>query len=175
MKRFIVLVCALALVFVCKESVAQQKQKSKTISYPYSASYSSDFEIGGADYAKKVLELWKDYDDNTFDKHDYFADTAIMFFPDGMMVRGKDSILAGASRMRSSFQNVSTNVDAWVPLKSRDKDQNWVAIWGTDNSTGPDGKVVMTDIHEIWGFNKDGKIVYMQQYASKHPEMQGQQ
>jgi len=175
MKRFIVLGCALALVFVCKESVAQQKQKTEMVSYPYTAGYSSNFEIGNSAYAQKVLELWKDYDDNTFDKHDYFADTAVMFFPNGMMVKGKDSIKAGATAMRSSFQNVVSTVDAWVPLKSVDKDQNWVAIWGTDNSTGSDGKVTKTDLHEIWEFNKDGKVVYMEQFSSKPHDMQGQE
>ena len=89
MKRLLVTMCVLSLAFVAKESIAQQD--------PYTANYSSNFQIGDPANSKMILELWKDYDDNAFDRHDYFADTAVMFFPDGSMVRGKDSILARQS------------------------------------------------------------------------------
>lgn len=182
MKRLLVTICAFALVFVCKESFAQQKQKMKNgqknmnkavqmdkIPYPYKAGYSSDFEMGNPSYARKVLELWKDFDDNTFDAHDYFADTAVMFLSNGMVIKGKDSIYAGAKNARALMSNVTSSVDAWVPLKSIDRNENWVAIWGSDISTGPDGKVEKEDLQEIWGFNKDGKVVFMKQFASKVP------
>jgi hypothetical protein len=182
MKRLLVTICALALVFVCKESLAQQKQKMKngqknmnkvarmdSTPYPYTAGYSSDFQMGNPVYARKVLELWKDYDDNTFENHDYFADTAVMFLSNGMVIKGKDSIYTGAKNARASMSNVTSTVDAWVPLKSVDKNENWVAIWGTEISTGSDGKVEKEDLQEIWGFNKDGKVVFMKQFASKVP------
>jgi hypothetical protein len=182
MKRLLVTMCALALVFVCKESVAQQKQMMKKqakmnkvgrmdkMSYPYTAGYSSDFTIGNPADAKKILELWKDFDNNTFDAHDYFADTAVMYFPDGTMSKGKDSILAGATQFRSSMSSVTSTLDAWVPLKSIDRNANWVAVWGTETDTSPDGKVEKRDIHEIWRFNKDGKVDFMKQFAAK-PQM----
>lgn len=183
MKRLLVTMCALALVFLCKESVAQQKQKMKDdkakmkdkgmkmdeMSYPYTANYSSDFKIGNSADVKKVLELWKDFDNNTFDAHDYFADTAVMFFPDGSMIRGKDSIMAGAKRYRATLSNSSGTLDAWVPLKCVDRNENWVALWGTDTETGADGKEVKRDIQEIWRINKDGKVDFMKQFASKPP------
>jgi len=183
MKRLLVTICALALVFVCKESVAQQKQMKKQVkmnkvvrmdkmSYPYTAGYSSDFTIGNPADAKKILELWKDFDNNTFDAHDYFADTAVMYFPDGTMAKGKDSILAGATQFRSSMSSVTSTLDAWVPLKSVDRNENWVAVWGTETDTSPDGKVEKRDIHEIWRFNKDGKVDFMKQFASKSQMMQ---
>jgi hypothetical protein len=183
MKRLLVTICALALVFVCKESVAQQKQMKKQVkmnkvvrmdkmSYPYTAGYSSDFTIGNPADAKKILELWKDFDNNTFDAHDYFADTAVMYFPDGTMAKGKDSILAGATQFRSSMSSVTSTLDAWVPLKSVDRNENWVAVWGTETDTSPDGKVEKRDIHEIWRFNKDGKVDFMKQFAAKPQMMQ---
>lgn len=184
MKRLLVTLCALALVFMCKESVAQQKQKTKDghakmkakearmneISYPYTAGYSSDFTIGNPEDAKKILELWKDFDNNTFDAHDYFSDTAVMYFPDGAMAKGKDSILAGAKQFRSSMSSVTSTLDAWVPLKSIDRNANWVAVWGTETDTSPDGKVDKRDVHEIWRFNKDGKVDFMKQFMAK-PQM----
>lgn len=183
MKRLLVTVCALALVFVCKESVAQQKQMIKkqvkmnkvvrmdNMSYPYTASYSSNFTIGNPADAKMVMELWKDLDDNSF-THDYIADTAVMYFADGTMAKGGDSILAGVQKYRSSMSNVTSTVDAVVPLKSVDRNENWVAIWGTDSSTSPDGKVEKRDINEIWRFNKDGKVDFMKQFTAKSQMME---
>ncbi|HXS58882.1 MAG TPA: hypothetical protein VN726_22315 [Hanamia sp.] len=183
MKRLLVTLCALALVFVCKESVAQ-KQKMKAekvsmkekgmdnISYPYTAMYSSDFKIGNPGDAKLVLDLWKDYDDNAFDRHDLFADTAVMFLADGTVIRGKDSIVAGAKQFRGALSSSMSTLDAWVPLKSVDKNENWVALWGTETDAWPDGKTAKRDIHEIWRINKDGKVDFMKQFQSKPAEMQ---
>lgn len=186
MKRLLVTMCALALVFLAKESVAQQKQKMKVqkvsmkekgthmdnMSYPYTADYSSDFKIGNPANSKMILELWKDFDDNAFDRHDYFADTAVMFFPDGSMVRGKDSIMSAAKRFRGGLTSSTSTLDAWVPLKSVDRNENWVAVWGTETDTAPDGTTNKTDLHEIWRINKDGKVDFMKQFASKPANMQ---
>lgn len=184
MKRLLVTLCALALVLLVTESVAQQKQKTKpekvsmkekgmnNRSYPYTAGYSSDFIIGNPANSKMILELWKDFDDNTFDRHDYFADTAVMFLPDGSMIRGKDSILAGAKRVRGAMSSSTSTLDAWVPLKSVDRNENWVALWGTETDTAPDGTTNKTDLQEIWRINKDGKVDFMKQFASKPAQMQ---
>lgn len=180
MKQLLISVCALSLVFVCQESVAQQKVKMKedkvkmkdkgmkmdNTTYPYTASYSSNFRVGDPMNSKMILELWKDYDNNTFDDHDYISDTAVMFFSDGSMVKGKDALLDGVKKHRGSLTNVSSTVDAWVPLKSVDKNENWVAIWGTETNTGADGKVEKKDIHEIWRINKDGKVDFMKQFVA---------
>jgi hypothetical protein len=184
MKRLIVTMCALALVFVCEESVAQQKPMMKKQAkinkavrmnqtpYPYTANYSSDFSIGNPANSRKILELWKDFDNNTLEAHDYFADTAVMFFPDGTMAKGKDSIMAGAKQFRSSMSNVTSTLDAWVPLKSNDRNESWVALWGTETATSPDGKVDKRDIQEIWRINKDGKVDFMKQFSAKPQMMQ---
>ncbi|MGN6193450.1 MAG: hypothetical protein ACTHOB_00815 [Ginsengibacter sp.] len=186
MKRLLVTLCAIALVFLCKESVAQQKGKMKAertsmkergmsmdkMSYPYTAEYSSDFKIGNPMDSKLILDLWKDWDDNAFDRHDFFADTAVIFLSDGMVVKGKDSITAGAMRHRGSLSSAKSTLEAWVPLKSVDKNQNWVALWGSETDTWLDGKTETRDIHEIWRFNKDGKVDFMKQFVSKPADMQ---
>src|SRR5687768_9589603 len=51
-------------------------QDEDTRGFPYKADYSSQFAIGSQANAKKILELWKDYDANMLNTHaDYFADT----------------------------------------------------------------------------------------------------
>lgn len=189
MKRLFIAIGVLVLVSLCKENFAQEKLKVKenktkmkdenkkmkmkgmdnTMDYPYTANYSSNFAIGDPAHAKMVLELWKDFDDNTFDKHDYMADTIVMMFADGYVISGKDSVMAGAKSYRSSLASVNSSIEAWVPLRSKDKNENWVAIWGTSVETGADGKVNKMDVQEIWRINEDGKIDFMKQFAAKAP------
>lgn len=132
----------------------------------YTASYSSKFKMGEASYADKVLTLWKDFENNTLDKHaDWIADTVTMQLSGGSVVKGRANSLAGAKEFRSSLTNYKVDVEAWMSLKSTDRNQNWVAIWGTEEYTDKDGKQVKVRLHEIWGFNSDGKISIMMQYA----------
>src|SRR5690349_7753982 len=70
---------------------------NENVAYAYPIAYSSDFSIGDPKYAQTVLQLWKDYDNNSFDDHkDAFADSVTMDFS-GMTVSGpRDSIVASA-------------------------------------------------------------------------------
>jgi hypothetical protein len=132
----------------------------------YTANFSSNFAVADPSYSEKILTLWKDFENNTLDNHlDMFADTVSMTLANGATVKGKAANLAGAKQFRSSLKNYKVTVDAWVSLKSIDRNKNFVCIWGTEVYTDKDGKQVTSRAHEVWGFNKDGKIDMMLQYA----------
>ena len=133
----------------------------------YTASYSSNFSIADPSYSEKILMLWKDFENNTLDNHtDMFADTVTMMLANGAMVKGKAENLAGAKQFRGSLKNYKAALDAWVSLKSTDKNQNVVCVWGSEEYTDKDGKQVKNRLQEVWAFNKDGKIDLMLQYAA---------
>lgn len=134
---------------------------------PYKAVYSSEFKIGKPAYASKILDLWKDWDENQLDRHDYFADSVVMVFPDGTVAKGKKEAFEGATKFRSTITKAKSTVHAWVPLRSTDKNEDVVCIWGQEEDTFADGKIDKRDLHEVWWFNKDGKVVYMRQWAAK--------
>ena len=142
---------------------------STNVSYAYPVAYSSDFTIGDSKYAQIVLELWKDFDNNTFDNHkDAFADSVSMDFPDGSTMSGtRDSIIAGAKAFRSSLKNCVSSIDAIVTLKPKGKDETWVCVWGKEVDTHNNGKIDSVNHNENWMFNKDGKIAYMEQLDAK--------
>lgn len=132
----------------------------------YTASYSSSFAIADQAYSEKILTLWKDFENNTLDKHiEWFADTVNMMMSTGKMIKGKAENLASVKAYRNSIKNYKVTLDAWVSLKSTDKNGNVVCIWGTEEFTDKDGKQVKSRTHEVWGFNKDGKIDLMLQYS----------
>jgi hypothetical protein len=145
---------------------------NENVSYAYPVKYSSDFTIGDSKYAQTVLELWKDFDNNTFDNHkDAFADSVSMSFPDGSTMSGtRDSIIAGAKAFRSSLKNCASSIDAIVTLKPKGKDETWVCVWGTEVDTHNNGKIDSVNHNENWMFNKDGKIAYMEQLDAKPPK-----
>ncbi len=43
---------------------------SKDMSSAYTANYSSNFAIGNPAHSKMILDMWKDWDDNAFNRHD---------------------------------------------------------------------------------------------------------
>ncbi|HEY0899753.1 MAG TPA: nuclear transport factor 2 family protein [Sphingobacteriaceae bacterium] len=174
MKKSIqLLVCSLlvSIPMICVVQAQDQKAKPKSdASMPYQASYSSKFEMGDPAKSRMVLELWKDYDDNAIDRHiSWIADTAVMYMADGQMLKGRDNMVAGVKKSRSSIAQLKTTVHAWMSLRSTDRNENWVAIWGTEEDTAKDGTKTSVSLHEVWRFNKDGKVDQIMQYMMAVP------
>ena len=84
----------------------------KEITYPYTIAYSSQFEFIDPEKGKMVLELWKDFDNNTLDNvKDKFADTVTVQFPGMKMHAVRDSIISSTKAYRSLFSAVTSIVD----------------------------------------------------------------
>ena len=148
--------------------------KGDMMDYPYKPEYSSKFQLGNPAHGKLILDMWKDWDDNQLDRHaDAISDTIVMQTSGGELIKGKDAFLSTGKQQRNSITTAKSGVEVWLPLKSVDRNENWVAIWGHEDDTDKDGKVTSQMIHEIWRINKDGKIDFYRQYTAK-PVMQQQ-
>lgn len=178
MKKLLLLCVAGACLYACNDNAntaATDSAKDTTqpaappINFPYKASYSSDFEMGDPKHAKTVLDLWKDFDNNTFDNSvKSFADTVTMQFADGSVMRGpRDTVVAGAKGYRSQFTSVTSSVDAFVTLKTKGTTDTWVNIWGKEVTVNSKGKKDSTQLAESWMLNEQGKVVFMLQYKAK--------
>ena len=136
------------------------------MSQTYTAGYSSKFAMSNSSYSDKVLTLWKNYENNTLDNNlDLISDTVTMILSNGSTVKGKAENLKGVKEYRGSIKDYKVTVEAWMSVKSLDKGENIVLVWGDENFTDKDGKSVHQRLHEVWVFNKDGKISLMMQYA----------
>lgn len=139
--------------------------KAQDAKLPYKVEYSSNFTIADPSYVNKILTLWKDYEENSLDRHlDWFADTVSMSWMNGQTVKGKAANLSGAKTYRATQSKLKITIDACVSLKS-DKGDNVVCVWGTEDYTDQGGKHVVNHLQEVWGFNKDGKVDMMLQYG----------
>jgi len=149
-------------------TAATDSSKTDNLTYPYTANYSSKFEIGDPNNALTVLELYKDWDNNTFDNSkNRFADSVLLAFSDGSVLFGnRDSVFNAAKQFRNTMGTVKSVPVAWTALKSTDKGDNWVLVWFTEHRTAANGKMDSTYYQETWRLNKDGKVDRFYQYAA---------
>jgi hypothetical protein len=155
-----------------KTKVKTQNLKMKVkgdldaVPMPYPIGYSSQFITGDPAYAKTVLELWKDFDNNTFDRTaSAFADTVVMMLTDGTVLRGLPAMMDAMKTYRSSLLSVESTIDAVLSTHSIDRDEDWVLVWGTTKETDKSGTTKTMLLHEAWRLDKDGKVNYMMQYT----------
>ncbi|HEV7621240.1 MAG TPA: hypothetical protein VGO09_05885 [Flavisolibacter sp.] len=172
-KLLLLIICIVTGTQFCLAQKEKTKEKTKgsNPSFAYTASYSSQFALGSQDYSSVVLNAWKGYDNNTWDvMADNISDTVTAMLFDGTVIKGKDNFLNGIKGYRGSFSAVNSTVEAWLPVKSLDRDQQWVCIWGTETDTKADGSTQKIALHELWRFNKDGKVDYLRQFTQQLPK-----
>jgi len=151
-----------------KASVDSSAAKMRDIQSPYPIMYSSKFVMDDPKNAETVLALWKAYDNgNLSATKDMIADTLELHFPDGGTMRGaRDSIIAAVQAHRSSLSAAVDEVHAIMAVKSTDKNEHWVVIWGQEKDTHKNGKVDSTMLQETWKFTPDGKASLLYQFAA---------
>lgn len=176
MKKLLTL-AALAILAACNSNSpapttdsTRSKQDSgsmtKTIQSPYDITYSSKFVMDDPKNAESLLAIWKAYDNGDLSvTKNLFADTIETYWGDGSMMRAsRDSALALVQAYRNSFKAAVDQVAAIMAVKSTDKNEHWVVIWGTETDTHKNGKVDSTHLQETWRFNQDGKADLVFQY-----------
>jgi len=134
----------------------------------YAANYSSKFKVASHDLSKMVLQLYKDYEADDFkSKEGWFADTLMVFLPDGTMKRGKADGIEVFKNFRESLSSSKFTFDAIIPLTSIDRKENWVALWGTEETTDKASNTMKTEFQAIWRINKDKKVDFIKIFTSK--------
>ena len=178
MKIFFVIVFAVSLVACNNEKTADTTTTSGTTDvkaqvpanlHGFTPGYSVSFVMDSPANTETVLALWKDWKDGDLSKsRGNFADTVAFFMSDGTSMSGPtDELLKGMQQYRSSFKGMEVEVDAVFAVKSTDKNENWVSIWGTEIQTDMKGKVDTVSLQETWRFNKAGKVDFMFQALRK--------
>ena len=154
-----------------KDTTAATTATEENVTYAYTPMYSGDFTIGDSRNAQTVLEIWKDFDNNTLDNHkDAFADTVSFDSYDGHSMRlARDSMTSIIKSHRSSLSATVSSVEVVVPLKPKGKDESWVCVWGKEVDTHSNNKVDSFYLNENWMFDKNGKVAYVGQYKAEAP------
>jgi len=174
MKKMLLIFMGTALFSACNDDTKSTATKTgedstaltPSAALPYTASYSSSFKMGNADYSSMIVQgSWKDWENNTMDNmRSWVADTIVAFLSDNTMLRGVDSLQARWKRGRAGYTKVIDTLVAVAPLYSTDKNENWVLVWATEINTDTKGKTDTTAVMETWRINKDGKADMLLQY-----------
>jgi hypothetical protein len=148
---------------------AEIKAITPSNTYGFTPVYSASFVMDSAKNTETVLALWKAWKEGDLSSsRSLFADTIAFFMADGSSMTGQtDSIMKGMQQYRSSFKSMGVTVDAVFAVKSTDKDENWVTIWGVEMPTDMKGKTDTVSLQETWRFNKAGKVDFMFQATRK--------
>ena len=151
-----------------KETTAEgEPAAKKAVTLPYTATYSSAFEMGGnPEYTATILQgSWKDWEENKLDNmKNWMADTIVAFHSDNKMVMGLDSMMARWKRGRAEYSSVMDTIHAAFSVYSTDKKENWVLVWAQEIGVKPDGKKDTVSLMETWRMNKDGKADMLLQF-----------
>lgn len=151
------------------DAPAETKANVPANTYGFTPQYSASFVMDSAKNTETILALWKAWQDGDLSVgRSYFADSVALFFPDGSSMMGQtDTVMKGVQAYRSSFKQMESKLDAIFAVKSTDKNESWVTVWGVDISTDMKGKTDTTSIQETWRFNQAGKVDFMFQAARK--------
>ncbi|MEO6231877.1 MAG: hypothetical protein ABJB11_14855 [Ferruginibacter sp.] len=170
MKKFITILSISVLAFSCSdqktETTATPEAAKASAPLPYTAAYSSDFEMGNPAYVATILQgSWKDWETNNMDNmKSWVADTIVAFHSDNTMIQGADSLIALWKRGRAEYVSVIDSVDAAMAVYSKDKNENWVLVWAREINQKADGKKDTMALMETWRINKDGKADMLLQF-----------
>jgi hypothetical protein len=172
MRKIFAIVFAVSL-FACNDSTqktesattenADAKASTPANMYGFTPTYSASFEMDSPTNSETVLALWKEWKDgNLSNSRSHFADSLSLFLADGTSMSGPtDSIMKNMQNYRSSFKSMDVIVDAIFAVKSTDKDEDWVCVWGVEMPTDMKGKRDTISLQETWRFNKAGKVDLM--------------
>ena len=135
---------------------------SSSVSFPYTAEYSSKFSIGKDSNSLMVLNNYKAWESGDMNAlKNTLGDSINLYFPDGSKFSGtRDSAMTLASMYRDSLSKVEIKVDVWIPLHSEDKNEDWVCVWYKETDTHKNGKVDSAYYEDDNMLDKNGKIVF---------------
>jgi len=89
------------------------------------------------------------------------GDSLSLYFSNGSKFRGtRDTVMYYASKFRDSLSKVEMKMDAWVPLHTEDKNEDWVSVWYTEIDTYKTGKVDSAYYQDDNMLDKNRKIVF---------------
>ena len=151
-----------------KDTAAKKQSTEKEMVFPYAIHYSAKFEPIDPQKGKMILDRWKDFENNQLDSwKEIFADTVAMWFPTTKMRASRDTIIARIKSYRNSYKSVKRQVDVVMPTRSADRKADFVLIWGNEKYTDEQNKSIVVELHEVWAFNKEGKIETIEQYIRR--------
>ena len=170
MKNLIYLVAFTASVVSCtapvKEEAPATEAAASTVTLPYTATYSSQFNQDVSDNdLLTVLNSYKAWENGDMTSlRSTMADSISFNGWDGTVYNGPtENLLAKWGTTRDSLSSVKIVFAAWDKAHAIDKNEDYIDVWYKEIDTYKSGKVDSADWHDI-NMVKNGKIVWYSQF-----------
>ena len=124
---------------------------------PFTLNYSHNWQIGDTAHIKKVMEFIKEFELNDFSKKELFSDYVEVYF---MKTEGfflNDTLIAKLQKQRADLINPRIQLLSVIPLKSTDRNENWVIVLGDLLNIVPGKEQKKTDFVQLFQVNNRGK------------------
>ncbi len=152
----------------CKQKEKAATTKASPQYYIYAPRHDADFANGNPAFAATVLQVWKGYESGGFSSYKkYFADSVQMVFADEQIIGTATTVLNAWQKQREKITTTQCHVDFWKPVYIKNLNQQWVLIWGKHEGTTAGNNRDSWSVHQVWKFNAEGKIFFMQEYKSR--------
>jgi hypothetical protein len=136
--------------------------------FVYAPNYSVDFTLQRPEYAATVLKIWKGYESGSFTSYaDYFTDTVQFLFEDRMLIGNKQDLLKQWNERRRHISTIQCHIGFWHSAFVKEKGEYWVFIWASHEGTTGETSRDSWNVHQVWRFNQQNKIYYIQEYKSR--------
>ena len=143
--------------------------RDSTVYFPYVPVNSNSYEKGRDLNAKIVLQVWKQFETgNVSNEAAHFADSLRIILPHKIYQGTKDSVLNMYRKEREKYQTMQCFVHSWMPVRMQEEGDEMVYLWGLYDGTLKNGDRDYKLVHEIWRFDKNGRIREMEQFKT-HP------
>jgi hypothetical protein len=172
MRKLIIIAVAAIFFAACnneKKEETNTEKSASTVSLPYTAGYSSQFNDKVSDSSVLTVlnsyKFWENADMNGLATT--LGDSLYFVGWDGFKLNGtKSDIMKLWTSHRDSMSKVEITMDAWTKDHSVDKNDDFVLVWYKEIDTYKTGKVDSANYADINQL-KNGKIYWYSQYRQE--------
>lgn len=125
----------------------------------YTSSYSNKWSMGDSSNSNIVMKFLKKWEQNTIDSS---------FFSNWVYYKynweQKDSLLSKLKNERNRFAKWKISVSSIASLKSTDRNENWVTVYGTINKKDYNGSTFVTNFTQWYKIDQNFKILFFKEF-----------
>lgn len=125
----------------------------------YTASYSNKWSIGDSTKSNVIMKFFSRWEHNNIDTS---------FFSNWVYYKynweKKDSILSKLKTERAKFAKWKIIISSIISVKSKDRNEDWVTVYGTVNKKDFKGSASVTNFTQWYKIDKDLKISFFKEF-----------
>ena len=121
--------------------------------------------MGDTAHIKKVMEFIKDWELNDFSKKELLSDYVEAYFMNTEGFFLNDTLIAKLKKQRADLINPRIKLLSVIPLKSTDRNENWVIVLGDLLNDVPGKEQKKTDFVQLFQIDNAGKINLIKLYS----------